>query len=84
MFVPQRLEERLDKILGNIHKAATKAGRNPKEITLVAITKELPKEIWAAALNANITTLGESKIQETQKKADNFLNRKWFNRNRGS
>ena len=75
MPVPQRLEERLDKVLGNIHKTATKAGRNPKEITLVAITKELPKEIWGIALNANITTLGESKIQETQKKVDKFINR---------
>ena len=75
MFYPTTLEERLDYIQGCIQKAAANAGRKPKQITLVAITKKFPVEIWEKAINVNLTTIGESRIQEAHKKAEKFLKR---------
>lgn len=75
MFFPTTLEERLDHIQRNIQKAATSAGRTPKDITLVGITKSFPVEIWEQALSVNLTTLGESRIQEAGEKAETFIKR---------
>ena len=66
------LKQRLHYIQGRINKAAIKVGRNPQNITIIAITKSFPQGIWEKALSANLTTLGESRIQETQKKTEIF------------
>lgn len=75
MSSPTTLEERLDYIQGRILKAAVSAGRKSKQITLVAITKKFPIEVWEDAINVNLTTLGESHVQEAQKKAEIFHKR---------
>ncbi|MDP3296273.1 MAG: YggS family pyridoxal phosphate-dependent enzyme [Thermodesulfovibrionia bacterium] len=51
-----------------INNAAVKAGRNPADIKLVAVTKnvELPQII--EAVKAGVTILGENRVQEAQKK----------------
>ena len=69
------LESRRDHILYRIQKAATNSGRKPKHITLIAVTKNFPAEIWKQAVNVNLTTLGESRIQETQEKIKTFNKR---------
>ena len=79
MLSPTTVEERLDYIQERIHKVAVEAGRNPKHITIVAITKAFPPEIWSLALNVNLTTFGESKIRETQEKSGTFSQRKKIN-----
>ncbi len=55
-----------------INNAALKAGRNPADIKLVAVTKnvELPQII--EAVKAGVTILGENRVQEAQKKILNF------------
>ena len=75
MLSQAAIKNRLDEILARIQKAATNAGRKSKHITLVAITKSFPAELWKCALNINITTLGESRIQETKKKSETFHKR---------
>jgi len=75
VFSQKALEERLDYIQGRIQKASVIAGRKPKDITLVGITKSFPVQIWGQALNVNLTTLGESRIQETIEKAETFNKR---------
>ena len=75
MLSSSAFEQRLDYIQERIHLASIKSGRNPKNITLVAITKAFPAEIWKRALRANLNTLGESRIQEAQEKSDVFLQR---------
>ena len=75
MFSPKTLEERLDYIQDRIQTATVSAGRNPKDITLVGITKSFPMKIWDIALNVNLTTLGENRIQETIEKAKTFKKR---------
>ena len=72
MLSPTTLEERLFKIQKRIKKTATRSGRKPKNITIVAATKAFPIEAWKHALNANLTTFGESRIQEAQKKVEMF------------
>ena len=51
-----------------INNAAVKAGRNPADIKLVAVTKniELPQII--EAVKAGVTILGENRVQEALKK----------------
>ena len=68
MLYPTTLEEKLDYIQGRIQKAAVSAGRKPKDITLIGITKSFPVEMWEQALNVNLTTIGESRIKETEEK----------------
>ena len=55
-----------------INNSALKAGRNPADIKLVAVTKnvELPQII--EAVKAGVTILGENRVQEAQKKISNF------------
>ena len=75
MFSPKTLEERLDYIQDRIQKASFSSGRKPRDITLVGITKSFPVKIWDQALNVNLTTLGENRIQETIEKAETFQKR---------
>ena len=75
MFSPKTLEDRLDYIQGRIQKASVSSGRKFKDITLVGITKSFPVKIWDLALNVNLTTLGESRIQETIEKEKTFRKR---------
>ena len=69
------LENRRDNILYRIQKAATISGRKPKHITLIAITKKFPVELWQQAINVNLRIFGESRIQEAQEKIKTFHKR---------
>jgi len=75
MFSPTDLEEKLDYIHGRIYKTAIMAGRNPQDITLIAITKTLSPEIWQQAFNINQTIFGENRVQEAQEKVETFSKR---------
>jgi pyridoxal phosphate enzyme (YggS family) len=57
----QRLRER-------IGAAAARAGRNPDEIKLVAVTKTVEPERVEQALAAGLSVFGESKVQEAKAK----------------
>lgn len=47
-------------------------GRNPDEITLIAVTKTQPIEAIIDVLNAGIVDFGENKAQELKSKAEAF------------
>jgi PLP dependent protein len=51
-----------------IAAAALAAGRDPAEVTLVAVSKTHPPELVAAAIAAGITDLGENRVQEAVEK----------------
>lgn len=59
---------RLGHILTNIAKAADRAGRNPTEIKLMAVTKNQPIEKILPLLQAGHRLFGENKVQEACKK----------------
>ncbi len=54
----------------NIAKAAAKAGRDEKEITLVGVTKTQSYEKVRSLLQAGVTTIGENRVQELLEKEE--------------
>ena len=67
----QAIADRLVAVQQRIAEAASRAGRDPREITLVAVTKTWPTETLAAAYQAGIRHIGENRAEElAQKKAE--------------
>lgn len=60
----------LEILNARIAEAATRAGRDPAEITLVAVTKTHPAEAVLAAVEAGVTDAGENRIQEAVPKIE--------------
>jgi pyridoxal phosphate enzyme (YggS family) len=58
------LSGRLAEVQGRIASAATGAGRDPSQVTLIAVGKTFPAEIVASAVDAGATDLGENRVQE--------------------
>jgi len=54
----------LDAVRARIAAAAHAAGRDPKEVTLVAVSKTHPAEAVAAAIAAGQLCFGENRVQE--------------------
>jgi pyridoxal phosphate enzyme (YggS family) len=64
------VRENLLRVMGRIEKAALKAGRNPGEIKLVAVSKTVETDRIKEAIEAGIAILGENYVQEAQKKIE--------------
>jgi hypothetical protein len=61
---------RLARINDAIASAAQKAGRDPAEIEVLAVSKTQPAEAIQEALRAGITHFGENKVQEARGKIE--------------
>ena len=57
-------------VKGRIERAAQKAGRNPNEIKLVAVSKRHHIELLQAAIDAGAAVFGENKVQEADGKIE--------------
>jgi len=55
-----------------ITEAARRAGRNPAEITLVAVSKTMPITLVQMAYNLGVTNFGENRVQEALPKITAF------------
>lgn len=62
------IADNLRRIHDRIAEAALKAGRNPGDITLVAVSKTKPVEAVLDALAAGQTVFGENRVQEADAK----------------
>ncbi len=62
------IAENLKTVKEKIARAALRAGRNPQEVQLVAVSKTVSGELIQQAIEAGVTILGESYIQEARKK----------------
>jgi pyridoxal phosphate enzyme (YggS family) len=62
------ISDRIAQVRRRIAIAATASGRDPSEVTLVAVGKTFPPEMLAAAVAAGVTDLGEIRVQETAAK----------------
>ena len=71
------LKDNLIKVKENIIKAAKAAGRDPREITLVAVTKTHSAEVINEAIDLGITDIGENKVQEIMEKYDSVKPVRW-------
>ena len=53
------------------------AGRNPNDVTIVAVTKGFGPEVCRAALNAGLTVLGENRVHEALTKMAEVAGGQW-------
>ncbi len=65
-----QIQENLQKVTERIEKAARKAGRDPNEIKLVAVSKTVEVARIKEAVEAGVSILGENYVQEAQKKIE--------------
>ena len=65
-----QIEENILRVMERIEKAARKAGRNPEEIKLVAVSKTVEIARVREAVEAGVLILGENYVQEAQKKIE--------------
>ena len=64
------IKENLLRVMERIERAARKAGRDPKEINLVAVSKTVEVARIKQAIEVGVSILGENYIQEAQKKIE--------------
>ena len=57
------------RVLATIADACARAGRDPADVTLVAVSKTVHAERLVAAVAAGLTILGENRVQEGEAKA---------------
>ena len=60
--------KRLSEVRERIAAAARRAGRDPREIRLMAVTKTFPWTYVETAIQAGLTLFGENRVQEAQSK----------------
>lgn len=59
-------------VRGRIAAAAERAGRDPGEIRLLPVSKTVPEDRIRLAVAAGCSELGENKVQEAKRKAENL------------
>jgi pyridoxal phosphate enzyme (YggS family) len=68
---------RLARINDAIAAAAQKAGRDPAEIELLAVSKSQPADVIREAMQAGVTRFGENKVQEARGKIEELGRGVW-------
>ncbi len=71
------LEKRLKEVQSRIENAAKGCGRDPKDITLIAVTKTYPIDAMNEAISLGVTDIGENKPQEVRDKFQYVNPVKW-------
>ena len=73
----QALAEARELVLTRIADACARAGRDPGDVTLVAVSKTVPADRLRAAVAAGLTTLGENRVQEAESKVAEVAGAEW-------
>ena len=68
----ERLAENIARVRALMAEAAQKVGRNPDEVTLVAVSKTKPLALVTMAYNVGVTHFGENRVQEAVSKIAAF------------
>ncbi len=71
------IAENILKVKQRIYDSCLKVGRNPDEVTIVAVTKTVPIEKIKEAINSGIKDIGENRVQELLEKRNSIENVKW-------
>ena len=69
------IKEQLEEVRKNIEAACKRAGRDPKEVTLIAVSKTKPVPMLEEAYEAGARDFGENKVQELTEKYEVMPNR---------
>jgi len=67
-----KIEQAINQVTTRIEKAALAAGRNPRGITLLAVSKRQPETSVRAAYDAGLRHFGENYVQEALEKIQNL------------
>ena len=62
--------EGLAAVQRRVHEACERSGRDPREVTLMAVTKTHPAPVLQEAYDAGCRLFGENKVQEASAKAE--------------
>jgi len=62
------IEQNVTQVMDRIAAAARRVGRDPAEVTLVAVAKTFPAEAVVEACRAGVSIFGENRVQEAQLK----------------
>ena len=73
----RQLRAARERVLERIANAAKRVGRDPAEVTLVAVAKTVAAERLQAAVAAGLTILGENRVQEAETKAPQVSGATW-------
>jgi pyridoxal phosphate enzyme (YggS family) len=68
MRIMEDIVENIAHVRAEIGRAAARRGRDPGEITLIAVTKNVLVDKINAAVEAGITDIGENRVQEALQK----------------
>src|SRR5712692_10865467 len=60
--------DNVQRVREQIAEAATRAGRKPNDVTLVAVTKTFPLEVVLQGYTAGLRNFGENRVQEAEDK----------------
>ena len=63
--------------LASIRERIVKSGRNPDDITIVAVTKGFDSNVCRLAIQAGLRILGENRVQEALKKMEEVEGAEW-------
>ncbi|MBR5419757.1 MAG: YggS family pyridoxal phosphate-dependent enzyme [Lachnospiraceae bacterium] len=58
------ISEKLDQVQNTINSACLRVGRDPSEVTLIAVSKTKPVELLQEAYDAGVRNFGENRVQE--------------------
>lgn len=64
------LRENYQQVKKNVEEACRRSGRNPQEVTLIAVSKTKPVEMLREVYDAGSRDFGENKVQEITEKFD--------------
>jgi pyridoxal phosphate enzyme (YggS family) len=67
------IRENVRFVRDRIEAAAERALRDPGDVTLVAVTKTVERPAIAQAIEAGVTAIGENRIQEAERKFQDWL-----------
>ena len=62
------LRARVERVHSRISASATRAGRDPREVTLVAVSKTHPSSLVREGASAGLRDFGENRVQEAEGK----------------
>ncbi len=73
----QTVADRLTAVRERVESAAVGCGRDPEDITLIAVSKTFSAEVVNQAVAAGATDLGENRVQEAVAKKPGVIGGRW-------
>jgi hypothetical protein len=77
MLSAEEIRDRADRLLAGLRATAEANGHDPHRLRIVAVTKTHPVEVVRAALEAGLTLIGESRVQEAEPKVAAVPEAEW-------